>query len=447
MDLHFNAQKVSTLDVLPETTIGELKDVLKNWLFSQNIYKYSIVVQLNDGEFINPIVFSSNQYDNVCFSTQGHLLNGGRINVTTPSFVNSPSESSKKDKPNEQSIQHGDFTQLPPDVIREIAMDLDIRSLLNFCQTEKRINNLVCKNQFFWTPKIYRDLGVSIEGSNATIKDYRKYDLNSDLVKDVLRDVHPSLSITNDAVNMVLYILRPVFDQIKHSSNMEETLKQLMKDTLIKISYGCYQKDSMRYGRRKPQNVIEYLIAELVELGGIRALDYGKKRITTLDIYLPIYTDDDLYYTLYKYMIPFPGSDLIQEYGMWLPLNYIKAIPYTLSRDFKDGLVMIFRCVIDSYHGETSEYVTKLADQIALKAGRLPVSRDKESAFKKYVKYPIKLLQHEIAQSIAKYASEIQPTKPLTFRTLLYSSLANPYLSDIPGLDMVQMFKRRMPSP
>ena len=42
---------------------------------------------------------------------------------------------------------------LTPDVIRHIVTDLDIKSILSLCKSNKQLDNIVCKNTFFWKNK------------------------------------------------------------------------------------------------------------------------------------------------------------------------------------------------------------------------------------------------------------------------------------------------------
>ena len=57
------------------------------------------------------------------------------------------------------------------DILFTIAMDLDLPSLLRWCQTESRIQKAVCNNPDVWRSKLIRD-GYS---------DYEKFDLKKSL--------------------------------------------------------------------------------------------------------------------------------------------------------------------------------------------------------------------------------------------------------------------------
>lgn len=62
-----------------------------------------------------------------------------------------------------------------------IAMELDLPSILNFCQSEKNINRSVCKNKFFWINKMKKDYNFilkNLKDSNDP-KQYYKILYNS----------------------------------------------------------------------------------------------------------------------------------------------------------------------------------------------------------------------------------------------------------------------------
>jgi hypothetical protein len=47
--------------------------------------------------------------------------------------------------------------QLPKDTLTLIALELDLPSLLNFCQSDIEINKKVCSDNNFWRNKLFRD--------------------------------------------------------------------------------------------------------------------------------------------------------------------------------------------------------------------------------------------------------------------------------------------------
>ena len=81
MNLHYNNQFVSTLDVSRENTIGQIKKLLNDWLVPQGVTNYTIQLQYNDGRFLAPVVFETNKYD-ANLVGPSELLTGGYIFIT-----------------------------------------------------------------------------------------------------------------------------------------------------------------------------------------------------------------------------------------------------------------------------------------------------------------------------------------------------------------------------
>ena len=81
MDILLNDQKVSSMPVVPLTTVGQVKDTLRNWLVPQGITNYNIRIFFSDGSELAPVVLNSSNYDNVNFESKKMLINGGRIQI------------------------------------------------------------------------------------------------------------------------------------------------------------------------------------------------------------------------------------------------------------------------------------------------------------------------------------------------------------------------------
>ena len=83
MDLYYNGQKLSSLNIDPTMTVGSLKNILRNWLVPQGVTNYTVGLRFNNNTDLAPVVFESNQYDNINFVNYTPLLNGGSIFITT----------------------------------------------------------------------------------------------------------------------------------------------------------------------------------------------------------------------------------------------------------------------------------------------------------------------------------------------------------------------------
>ena len=60
------------------------------------------------------------------------------------------------------------------DIIISLALEYDLPTLLNYCRTSKRINDLVCNSNLFWILKLKKDFGISLE-DKLRAKEYYKY--------------------------------------------------------------------------------------------------------------------------------------------------------------------------------------------------------------------------------------------------------------------------------
>ena len=82
MDLYLNGSKHMTYDLTPEASVGQLKELLQNWLVDAGYSTYSIKFVFNNNQEMPAVVFSTNTYDKATFSKYANLLNGGRILIT-----------------------------------------------------------------------------------------------------------------------------------------------------------------------------------------------------------------------------------------------------------------------------------------------------------------------------------------------------------------------------
>ena len=53
---------------------------------------------------------------------------------------------------------------LPKDLLIQLALELDLPSILNYCRSSKKFNNLICNNYTFWMNKHIRDFNWNYTG-------------------------------------------------------------------------------------------------------------------------------------------------------------------------------------------------------------------------------------------------------------------------------------------
>lgn len=145
MDLYYNDQKIFVLPTNPLTTIGDIKKMLQDWLAPQGVINYEIKLYFNNGTQIAPVVFQTNQYDNINFLAQTTLLQGSKLYViNNPTIETMPT----------------DISKLPNDVLVLTALNLNYNEIMNLCNTSKKINMVVCNNKHFWIRKILQDFKI-----------------------------------------------------------------------------------------------------------------------------------------------------------------------------------------------------------------------------------------------------------------------------------------------
>jgi hypothetical protein len=117
--------------------------------------------------------------------------------------------------------------------------------------------------------------------------------LDKKLIKKVLAEVHPDNSITNETIEWLIKLFH------KYDNMTREQVIDDMNGELIKHASKNDTKDK----------VVEYLLAEILELAGTCTRDHHRMKITILDIWLGILGDAEL--TL---MFPHPSVHVIPKF-------------------------------------------------------------------------------------------------------------------------------------
>ena len=76
------------------------------------------------------------------------------------------------------------FSLLPKDVLIQLALEYDLPSLVKFCQSNKRINEIVCNNHTFWYNKLIKEFNLYKDD----IPKSKKYNVNNP--KEVYQFLH-----------------------------------------------------------------------------------------------------------------------------------------------------------------------------------------------------------------------------------------------------------------
>ena len=52
---------------------------------------------------------------------------------------------------------------LSSDVLRSIAIDMDLETIKNLCLTSKKFNRIICDNRNFWINKLLKDFLLLVQ--------------------------------------------------------------------------------------------------------------------------------------------------------------------------------------------------------------------------------------------------------------------------------------------
>ena len=78
MEVYVDNKKLHQVNILPTTTISQLKETIKG-MIQQNKYTNKLV--FNNGEELLPLVFQTNTYDNINFQSKVTIIQGGQIYI------------------------------------------------------------------------------------------------------------------------------------------------------------------------------------------------------------------------------------------------------------------------------------------------------------------------------------------------------------------------------
>jgi hypothetical protein len=143
-----NGENKGLIPISPNNTIRDIKKSIEQWIGqwngNQNDRKVTnIRIIFVDNTELDPVVFSSNKYDKVNFSSKKGLLNGGKIEITTEKV--------------KTRIENFDtLTGLPKDVIVSILGKLSYDDILKTCSLNKSFLTY-CQDKNLWRTKLRQD--------------------------------------------------------------------------------------------------------------------------------------------------------------------------------------------------------------------------------------------------------------------------------------------------
>jgi hypothetical protein len=84
---------------------------------------------------------------------------------------------------------------LNSDLLQFLVLDFDLASIISLCKTNKRFNNIICKNPVFWRNKLYKEYPQT-KGKIASDSNFREIYLS--LANNIKETYYTFISYNND---------------------------------------------------------------------------------------------------------------------------------------------------------------------------------------------------------------------------------------------------------
>ena len=148
--------KQQPINIDPKHTVGQVKHLLKQNNLSDVRHLY-----FNNNTMLDFAVFDTNAYDNVTFEAYAAVLPGSYVLYST-------------------------LENLPKDLLRKIALDLNIHDVFNYCVTSKNFSK-ICNDRNFWISRLNTDFNIIYDPTTVDVpKQYYRnlMDNYTNMVKD-----------------------------------------------------------------------------------------------------------------------------------------------------------------------------------------------------------------------------------------------------------------------
>lgn len=251
-------------------------------------------------------------------------------------------------------------------------------------------------------------------------------------IKAILKKLHPDTRISQDALTLIQMMIRPfetefgaiiepIHDNPEENCPIEEFLLERIKGELARHAISEFR----RCGRVKSA-VIEYLIAEEIELSGNVSRDNRRATISERDVIVSTVNDTELL-TFFRDQIPVfvhiaPPTEP-QMRGVLMGRKRLTLPDRNFTQDYKEGIHNLAIAIVNYYGKITEHDVRRDIATVARLAGR---------AGETMTKSPYYHIQDQILRTVMGYSMAIQPEGNLKYSVLISSVTNNPYLRGIP---------------
>lgn len=148
-----------------------------------------------------------------------------------------------------------DFNRLPKDVISEIALDLDLPDLLNYCKSYDRVNEATCSNKIFWINKFKKDFNIEYKGNDVR----RRYEEFFNYVRQIIDIIYGNMApaigllVDKDTLKKSLYDVLKQFG-IYYNKKVDSKIKEKFTYIIAQYANGNIDLFDNMYHILKTQN-------------------------------------------------------------------------------------------------------------------------------------------------------------------------------------------------
>ena len=230
-----DGELIKTIKIANNVTIGDIKSYFENYLLTlgKDPLDYSVNIYLDKLNKLD--VGNTTTYDDMSLKgVWGQIVDGYIVLSPRPEY----------------------FKHLYTDAIYQIALQLDLDSLVNFCQTDKRLSK-ICSDDKFWLMRFIQDFGIFNKVYNMTWKELYRLVVSTP-PNDLLWK-----GINDNQVDLVALASARGADI--HAFNNEALRIAILKDQLEIVKYLVENGDSSskdlsaasQYGRL---DIVKYLV-------------------------------------------------------------------------------------------------------------------------------------------------------------------------------------------
>jgi hypothetical protein len=238
----------------------------------------------------------------------------------------------------------------------------------------------------------------------------------------IMKNRFQSLILTENAIKTIKELFDPLIEELqilKESEKIEEWINRRIKGTLS-------QHVSQEYKiSRNKVTIIKYLIRDIIFMAYLNKTFPYLDIITQYDVLKTVSHNATLKCIFRETIHPFPYV---------IKLNDPTKQRFLISKEFisefdvlsPESQYNVAITLVNYYKTTSDTIIQNLTEKIRKRIGdTFQLSR-----------FPLKALQQQVLRNIVSYGQALIPDKEINFMILLHATLSNPYLDDIPIIEI-----------